>query len=362
MADNVDNAAESLEGRELKNGWIVQKKIGKEEDLSGGFFSVCYTVKKENELAFMKALNFFAFFQLFKGRSIVEILNEQTNAFQFEKELLLRCKNNRLSKVSMILDEGEENVEGYIIPNVPYLIFEMAEGDIRSHMRFTKELEITWKLESLHDIGVGLKQLHGVKIGHQDLKPSNVLIFGGGLASKIGDLGRSLCEDIKAPHDDGGGFVGDFKYAPPEYLYKYTEPDFNLRIKAVDLYLFGSLIVFYFTGVNMNNLLFKNLPEEFRWNKWRGSFHEVKDYLINAHYKALKEFKNTIEDSEISSDLVEIVEYCCYPIPSKRGHPKSYQISIDKEGNRKPKFNQYSLERIVSKLDLLKRKSAYKYN
>jgi len=360
MIKTSENAAEALEGRTLKNGWRVTEKIGKTEDATGGFFSICYIVTKENKKAFMKALNFIAFFQLFPGKSVIEVISEQTNAFQFEKELLLRCKNNRLSKVSMILDEGEENVDGFIIPNVPYLIFEMADGDIRSQMKFTKELEVSWKLKSLHDVAVGLWQLHGIKIGHQDLKPSNVLIYKEGFASKIGDLGRSLCEDIKAPHDHGG-FVGDFNYAPPEYLYNYNEPDFNLRIKATDLYLFGSLVVFYFTGATMNSLLSKNIAKEFRWNNWRGSFHEVSDYLINGFYKSLKEFRNGIEDNEISDSLEEIVEYCCFPIPPERGHHKSIKTTFDKEGKRKPKNNQYSLERAISKLDLLKRKSIYKY-
>lgn len=354
------NAAEALVGRTLKNGWYVSEKIGKDEDASGGFFSVCYSVVKENKIAFMKALNFFAFFQLFPGKTIVEVINEQTNAFQFEKELLLRCKEKRLSKVSIILDEGEEYVEGFTIPNVPYLIFEMADGDIRSHIKFSEELDLTWKLKSLHDVAVGIKQLHGVKIGHQDLKPSNVLIFDEGFASKIGDLGRSLCEDIKAPHDNGG-FVGDFNYAPPEFLYGYIEPDFNTRIKATDLYLFGSLIVFYFTGATMNSLLAKNISKEFRWNEWRGTFYEVSDYLINGFYSALKEFRNSIEDNTISDSLEYIVEYCCYPIPEKRGHPKSINTAWDKEGNRKPTFNQYSLERIITKFDYLKTKSMFKF-
>ena len=67
-------------------------------------------------------------------------------------------------------------------------------------------------------MAVGLKQLHGIKISHQDLKPSNVLLYNEGFVSKIGDLGRSLCADIDAPHDNGINFPGDFTYAPPEYL------------------------------------------------------------------------------------------------------------------------------------------------
>ena len=65
-------------------------------------------VEKENDQAFLKALNFNAFFQMFPGKGIVKVLQEQTNAFEFEKNLLLKCKSNRLTKVSMILDEGEK--------------------------------------------------------------------------------------------------------------------------------------------------------------------------------------------------------------------------------------------------------------
>lgn len=42
-------------------------------------------------------------------------MQEQTNAYQYEKELLERCKNNKLSKVSLVIDEGEEIVEEFTI-------------------------------------------------------------------------------------------------------------------------------------------------------------------------------------------------------------------------------------------------------
>lgn len=86
----------------------------------------------------MKALNFQAFFQLFPEKSVLEILNEQTTAYKYEKELLMRCKNNRLSKVSLILEEGEENIDRFTTGTVPYLIFKMADGDIRSKINFSK--------------------------------------------------------------------------------------------------------------------------------------------------------------------------------------------------------------------------------
>jgi serine/threonine protein kinase len=327
----------------------VTKKIEPKPGSSGGFFSVCYIVKNGEKEAFLKALNFNAFFQLFRGRSIVEIINEQTKAYQFEKELLLRCKNNKLSKVSMIIDEGEEFLDEYTISNVPYLIFEMADGDVRAHMNFSSDIDIAWKLNSLHDVAVGLKQLHGVKIGHQDLKPSNILLYKKGIVSKVGDLGRSLCSDIQAPHENGGDFPGDFTYAPPEFLYRYVLPDWNLRIRSTDMYLFGSLVTYYFLGVNMTALIGKNIDPQFKWGNWSGTFLEVKDYLIDAFYKALEEFKKSLSSQELGKELVEVLEYCCFPYPEKRGHP----TAIREIGN------QYDLQRVVSKFDLLARRANF---
>lgn len=353
---NGQSAAHDLIGRTLKNGWKVVKRLEKPPGSTGGFFSVCYIVENEETTAFLKALNFQSFFQLFKGtgKSIVDILTEQTNAYKFEKDLLIRCKNSRLSKVSMILDEGEEEVEGHVISNVPYLIFEMAEGDIRSHLNFSQDVDIIWKLKSVHSVAVGLKQLHSIEIGHQDLKPSNILLYEEKGISKIGDLGRSLCKDIQAPHEDGGDFPGDFTYAPPEFLYRYIDPNWNNRVKATDLYLFGSLIVFYFTGTNMTSLISKNMNTDFRWDKWNGSFFDVKDYLIDGFYKAIREFKNHISNKLLADDLGSILEYCCFPYPEKRGHPKNTQTLR----------TQYDFERIISTLDLLSRRAIFtlKYN
>lgn len=361
MNTTQDNAAHSLIGKTLPNNWKVLEKIVPNEGATGGFFSVCYIVENGEEKAFLKALNFQAFFQLFQGRSVVEIMNEQTNAYQYEKELLLRCKNSKLSKVSMIIDEGEINLPDFTIPNVPYLIFEMAIGDVRSHINFVKDLDVTWKLSSLHNVAVGLKQLHSVKIGHQDLKPSNVLLYENNDVSKIADLGRSLCSDLKAPHENNGNFPGDMNYAPPEFLYRYIDPNFNFRIRATDMYLFGSLVVFYFTGANMTALIGKNLDHQFKWTVWQGTFSDVQQYLVNAFYLALKEFKGMISEDRLAQELSFVVEYCCFPIPESRGlqNPLSFNGSTGE--NRKNISNQFNFHRIVSKFDLLSKKAFYNF-
>lgn len=345
MTAKPDNAAEDLLGRTLKGKWLVREKVIPKSGATGGFFSVCYIVTDGHQDAFLKALNFKAFFQLFPGKSVVEIINEQTNAFQFEREILLRCKNKRLSKVSTVLDEGEEIVDDHTISNVPFLIFEMAEGDVRQHMNFSKDVELSWKLHSLHDVAIGLNQLHGIDVGHQDLKPSNVLLHETGLVSKIGDLGRSLCSDLEAPHENGNDFTGDFTYAPPEFLYGFNEPNLEMRIRATDMYLFGSLIVFYFTGANMTSLIGKNIDPNFKWDKWRGRFEDVENYLVDGFYKSIKEFGKSISNSQIKTELCTILEYCCYPIPSERGHPKA----------KAQKGSSYDLQRFITRLDVLEK-------
>lgn len=343
------SAAESLENRVLKQKWTVIKKVAQGPGATGGFFSVSYLVTDGTQQAFLKALDFQAFFRLNPGRSIVNIINEMTSAFQYEKDLLLRCKNSRLSKVSMILDEGEESIPGFIISQVPYLIFEKAEGDVRNHFFDFSDIEISWKLRSLHNVAVGLKQLHSVKIAHQDLKPSNVLLFDQLEVSKLADLGRSLCQGIVAPHEDGGNFPGDFTYAPPEFLYQYIDPDYNKRVMSTDVYLFGSLITFYFMGTNMTSLIRKNMDPQFKWDRWGGSFDEVKDYLVDGFLKSIEEFKDHFHNKDVGNEIGKILSYCCHPIPEKRGHPTSV----------KTKINQYGFERIVSNLDMLAKKTKY---
>lgn len=347
---NHDIAAHSLLGRTLSRGWNVVKKVEKEPGSTGGFFSVCYMVERHNEIAFLKALNFNAFFQLFPGKGIVKILQEQTNAFEFEKNLLLKCKNHNLTKVSMILDEGEELLEGFAIPNVPYLIFEVAEGDIRSNIKFTNNLDLVWKTKSLHDIAVGLEQLNKLEISHQDLKPSNVLLYNDSSVSKIGDLGRSLCSTIPAPHDDGFSFTGQINYSPPEYLYNYIEPDWLKRVRLTDMYLFGSLITYYFIGINMTALLFKHLDPRFRWTVFKDGFEPAKDYLLHAFSKSIADIRTTLGSKDFADDLIEIIEYCSNPIPEKRGHRKN----ITESGNK------YSYKRIISKLDLIRTRAELK--
>lgn len=342
------NAAHDLLNKTLSTGWKVIEEVKKQDGQTGAFFSVCYKVQKDTEIAFLKVFDFQQFFKIARpGHPIVEIMTTMLNAYEFEKNLSRMCQEHHVTKVAFVKEAGEENIPGYAIPIVPYLIFDLAEGDIRKKLKLSDKLDDAWKLKSLHDVAVGIKQLHSIQVSHQDLKPSNILVFGED--SKIGDLGRSVSQKLRAPHDVLP-FAGGLSYRPPEFLYRYFSSDWANRTYAADCYLFGNLIVFYFSGASIIALLKKYIPKSLTWDEWRGTdLSQIRDYLIKAHELAIVEFGQNISDEYLRSELKTIVYYLCHPIPEERGHPKNIANTT----------NNYHMERFISKLDFLYRMTKY---
>ena len=344
-----DSAAHNLMGLTLKSGWKVIEQITKTENSTGAFFSVCYKAEKDGQICFLKAFDFAKFQQIAEdGKDVVDIIADMTTAFRYERDLSEHCKNKHVTKVAFVIDSGQEFLTNFAIGIVPYLVFELADGDVRSRIDFSNKLDFAWKLHSLHDIAVGLKQLHYVNVSHQDLKPSNVLLFNKN--SKLGDLGRSMCKDMDSQYNKQQ-YSGDWNYAPPEMMYRYYDADWNKRVYATDCYLLGSMIVFYFAGVSMSALLVKNLPENFRWETWRGTFSEIKPYLLEAFLNAIIEFKESIDDEYFKNELSLLIEHLCYPFPEQRGHPKN----VANKNN-----SNFNLERFITKLDVLKQRAELK--
>lgn len=343
----IDNAAHNLKGLTLKSGWEVIQKIEKQDNQTGSFFSVCYLVERNRERCFLKAFDIMKFSSLLPGQSFMDVMNEMTTVYKYERDLSEYCRDNFVNKVSFVKEAGEHQVIGYTFPIVPYLIFDLAKGDVRKTLDFSEELDFAWRFKSLHDVAVGLKQLHRIDVSHQDLKPSNVLIFQS--ESKIGDLGRSMCRKLDGPYNSQL-FTGDWTYAPPELLYSYYEKDWQKRVFATDCYMLGSLIVFYFTGISMTALLRKHIPNNFAWDIWKGEYQEIIPYLENGFANAMSEFELNISRDEIRIELRKMVEYLCNPFPEKRGHPRNIAIA----------GSNYSMERFIAALDLLKRKTEFK--
>jgi hypothetical protein len=54
-----------------------------------------------------------------------------------------------------------------------------------------------------------------------------------------------------------------------------------------------------------------------------------------------------MDNRDLSIELSSIIEYCCFPYPEKRGHPKAVL-----QGK-----NQFDFHRIVTKFDILSKKA-----
>ncbi|HXB24940.1 MAG TPA: hypothetical protein VNV25_09440 [Gemmatimonadaceae bacterium] len=312
---------------------------------TGGMASAGYIVQGiDGTRAYLKALDLAS---AWLSADPTRELQTLTTVFNFERDLLHHCRDQRLDRVVLALDHGQIAVDPMLYASiVPFLIFELGDGDIRSVLSFSEAFDTAWAVRALHHTATGLMQLHKNGIAHQDLKPSNVLLFDGGLDAKIGDLGRASRHGHNPPHD-GLTIAGDLSYAPPELLYDAVDPDWRARRLGGDLYLLGSLAVSLFTGASMTGLIFSKLRPEHHWLVWKGSYASVLPFVRNAFDQVLLECATQFP-AAVHDDLDRTVKQLCDPDPAIRGHP---QERARRHGNPQ------SLERYVAALDLLARRS-----
>lgn len=336
--------AKSLLGLDLPNGWKVIEALPapKYQGGTGGFFSTGYIVEKGGQRAFMKALDFSAALQ---APDPALALQSLTEAYNFERQVLINCRDKRLSRIILALDDGKINVDPKSpVGVVQYLIFELAENDVRKQLNRHQDLDLAWRLRTIHQVAVGLRQLHNEEIAHQDLKPSNVLLVkeAGG---KLADLGCAAIRSGKAPRD-GLEIPGDPTYAPPELLYHYVPGDWATRRFGCDLYLLGSMLAFVFSSASMTHMLFSNLDPSMLPGRWTDTYVSVLPYLRDAMDRAIRDVTVSMPP-QVRGDLESALRQLCDPDPSKRGHPLA-RVQIG---------SPYSLERHISLLDLLSRKA-----
>lgn len=345
-------AAEMLEGVVLDGGWKVLRKVPKSSTSTGGCFSVPYFVElakgKRRHLAFLKALNFR---QLLAQPDVAKAMEQHTRAFNFERETLELCKGRRLKRIARLLDSGQ-----YCPPNCPwpvaYIIFELADGgDARHQLAKLGAFDLAWTLRTLHEISVGLQQLHSEGIAHQDLKPSNVLFFES-FGAKLSDLG--CADDQRKPSQSPRGKLGipgDPNYAPPELFYNEISSDWKTRRLGCDHYLLGSLVVFFFTGgASFNAILQQKVHPSHSPLQWAHDYRTVLPYIKQAFEDALLELEKDIPVA-VRPDVIQIVRWLCEPDPKRRGHPTDL---VELSGN------QFSLQRVISAFNVLATKAELK--
>jgi serine/threonine protein kinase len=332
------SAAEHLVGMTLDDGWKVIRKIAHLPS-SGGVFSVPYIVADtDGKEHFLKALDFSA---AFNAADPARALQNMTSAYNHERDILEHCRDRRLSRVVLAVTHGYAQVPGFspIEGRVAYLIFELAESDVRKQVDLRNRLDCLISLSILNDVTLGMMQLHKETIAHQDLKPSNVLTYGDG-GCRVGDFGRSSRRGYQVWMDNLA-VAGDRTYAPPEQLYSNLHADFVVRRIGCDLYLLGNLAAFLFSGINITAALFSRLDAAFHPSNWSGTYDQVLPHLQHAFSQVLADLE-TVVDPLVRTEISTIVRELCNPDLAKRGHRKGIGSA-----------NQYSLERYKSYTDLL---------
>jgi serine/threonine protein kinase len=350
--DDDKRAIDHLVGLKLKDGWIISEKLTRGARQSGSHFSVGYIATREGERAFMKAFDFQRAFENDNPMKAIELLSKSYN---FEVEVLQLCKERNMKKIVRAVADGVADHPDAPAGKIYYLLFELAEGDVRADFNFDSTKSIVWQIKCLHEIATGLQQLHRRGIFHQDVKPSNILVFNRGAETKLGDLGRAHCTGKSAPHDERK-IAGAYSYAPPELLYDAPLEDRKSQRACADLYLFGSMIYFFATGVALTPALIKSLRTDHRpflapGHGWNGTFKDVLPYLIEAHATLLAGAKKEltsrlpiVEGADLAQKIVDLMKYASFPDPAERGHPSARRIVHG---------NPYDLERFITAFDVI---------
>lgn len=324
---------------------VIQQLPRTRPGATGGTFSSGYIVSDgSGRRSFMKALDLSS---ALRSPNPTMHLQAMTTAFNFERDLLDLCRSKRVDRVVLAEDYGQITIDPQNVGSiVPFIVFELGRGDIRTFVEFSQQFDEPWVLRTLHEVALGLVQLHRNNIAHQDVKPSNVLMFDARDGAKVCDMGRASQKGALSPHEPLP-IAGDRTYAPPELLYGNIAVDWGARRFGCDAYLLGSLVVSFLTGASLTSLIHGHLAVSHRWQNWGDSYANVLPYVRQAFNKAMSDIEAQVKPS-LWASTGRIVRELCDPDPSVRGHPRA---RAQKNGN------PYALDRYVSEFDLLARRA-----
>lgn len=311
-----------LQGRDLPGGWKVLQPFARAADATGGNFATPYIVEKDGRRAFLKAMDLSR--ALLSG-DILAGLQHFTESIRFEGEMLEVCRHRGMDRVVRLIDSGQIEMDdknsdplARRASTVFYFIFELAEADLRAEIKLGQSSSS--KLETLFNVAVAIQQLHQQEIAHQDIKPSNVVMFKQG--QKLADLGRASKRGKVAPNDQWA-FPGDPTYMPPEFSYGYLANEYHDRRLGSDFYGLGSLMAFLFSLQSSSPLLIDSLAAHARPNTWKGGdYKTVLPHLIDAHSRVCA-YLSPYFPSDVRAELSEAYRQLTHPDPLVRGHPRS---------------------------------------
>lgn len=319
-----------LKGYTTPCGWYVEEKIDTKQ-VSGGNFCSRYVVTDGNGTrAFMKAMDLTRVFN-----ASLEDIQSLVSEYLFEQRILEFCKEKNMTKVVVPISAGEmENVQFPAPLNrVFYIIFELADSDLRQ--KYLAESREEWQpfFKAIHHICIAAEQLHRAGIAHQDIKPSNVLHFPEN-QSKLADLGRVTDKAGTSPFNSLL-FSGDVRYAPIEILYRVGAKEFSDRYLA-DMWAIGSLIYQTLMGSSVSHIL-KVESQKITENVLNLTYSDALPVLYSAFCTMMDRFEEVCAEKfgeDIGKKLSVIVSEMCHPDFEKRGGPKS-SLSAYRPGVRR---------------------------
>jgi len=331
----MTNPADNLIGIEIPGGWTVIEQLPRPgaagaEELTGSNFSAGYIASKGSSRAFLKVIDIHGAIRQDGASSLIERLKNVTDSHTFECAILAICDKAKMDKVVRIIQQGEipaPITDVFPVP-LPFIMFELADGDVRKIISKSNKIDDAWKFQVLHDIAVGLQQLHSQNIAHQDLKPSNVLLFDTQKkGAKLGDLGRASRKGDAAKHDNLQ-IAGAISYAPPEQIYGVTPEEWRDRRESCDLYHLGALAAFMFSGITPTIHYVKTLSPEIRPPYWKGD--GTCDYqtalpVLTSSFTSFVDSINLDFPTWAAAELSQIILNACNPDYTKRGDPAARQ-------------------------------------
>lgn len=359
------NFAESLIGHQFPNGWVITEKLQRPgsigaEDLTGSYFSIGYIATKTEQRsngssvvknAFVKAIDVQKALTVNGGMSLMDRLKLVTNGHTFECSILDVCIKAKLDRVVSIIDKGELTPPAGSMVGVPYIMFELADGDLRKIVSRSSKIDDAWRFRVLHDVAVGIQQLHSQRIAHQDLKPSNVLVFDvEGRGAKIGDLGRASQRGLDVEHDKLV-VAGHPSYAPPEQMFGVRPERWEDRREGCDLYHLGTLATFLFSGITPTDHYLESLPLNVRPNPWGGNGscnYQTALPFLTAEFTVFLEKVSKDFPGWASVEITSMIQNACDPDYGKRGDPAA----------RRKVGSPLGIETFVSRFDRLAKQAA----